>query len=143
VPRDQLIQRAFMARAANESHRARLRVEIGRLRAALRRLTRINATPRGFALAPLKARAVLVLAPPIDGPAGEIVALLEGGESWSTSALACALGSSQRSVQRALRQLEETAAVRAIGHGRSRRWLAPALGGFATTLLLPGALAVG
>jgi len=143
VPRDQLIQRAFMARAANESHRARLRVEIGRLRAALRRLTRINATPRGFALALLKARAVLVLAPPIDGPAGEIVALLEGGESWSTSALACALGSSQRSVQRALRQLEETAAVRAIGHGRSRRWLAPALGGFATTLLLPGALAVG
>ena len=143
VPRDQLIERAFLARAVNESHRARLRVEIGRLRAALRPLARIEATPRGFALSAINAPAVVVLAPPIDGPAGSILALLEGGESWSTSALACALGSSQRTVQRELRKLEEEAAVRAVGHGRSRRWLAPALGGFATTLLLPGALAVG
>jgi len=143
VRRDQLIERAFLARAVNESHRARLRVEIGRLRAALRPLARIEATPRGFALAPINAPAVVVLAPPIDGPAGSILALLEGGESWSTSALACALGTSQRTVQRELGQLEEEAAVRAVGHGRSRRWLAPALGGFATTLLLPGALAVG
>ena len=143
VPRDRLIERAFEARAANESHRARLRVELGRLRAALRPLARIEATRRGFALVPSGGRAVAVLAPPIDGPAGAILALLEGGESWSTSALACALGSSQRTVQRALRQLEEGAAVRTVGRGRSRRWLAPALGGFATTLLLPGALPVG
>jgi len=143
VRRDQLIERAFLARAVNESHRARLRVEIGRLRTALRPLACIEATPRGFALAPINAPAVVVLAPPIDGPAGSILALLEGGESWSTSALACALGTSQRTVQRELGQLEEEAAVRAVGHGRSRRWLAPALGGFATTLLLPGALAVG
>src|SRR5882672_1188888 len=143
VARDQLIERAFMARAVNESYRARLRVEIGRLRAALRPLACIEATPRGFALAPINAPAVVVLAPPIDGPAGSILALLEGGESWSTSALACALGTSQRTVQRELGQLEEEAAVRAVGHGRSRRWLAPALGGFATTLLLPGALQVG
>ena len=143
VPRDRLIERAFEARAANESHRARLRVELGRLRAVLRPLARIEATRRGFALVPVGGRAVVVLAPPIDGPAGAILALLEGGESWSTSALACALGSSQRTVQRALRQLEEAAAVRAVGRGRARRWLAPALGGFATTLLLPGALPVG
>jgi len=143
VPRDRLIERAFETRAANESHRARLRVELGRLRAVLRPLARIEATRRGFALVPVGGRAVVVLAPPIDGPAGAIVALLEGGESWSTSALASALGSSQRTVQRALRQLEEAAAVRAVGRGRSRRWLAPALGGFATTLLLPGALPVG
>jgi len=143
VPRDRLVERAFEARAANESHRARLRVELGRLRAALRSLARIEATRRGFVLVPVGGRAVVVLAPPIDGPAGAIVALLEGGESWSTSALARALGSSQRTVQRALRQLEEAAAVRAVGRGRSRRWLAPALGGFATTLLLPGALPVG
>jgi DNA-binding transcriptional ArsR family regulator len=84
-----------------------------------------------------------MLAPPIDGPAGSILALLEDGESWSTSALARALGSGQRTVQRELRQLEEAAAVRAVGRGRSRRWLAPALGSFATTLLLPGALSVG
>ena len=142
VPREHLIERAFKARAANESYRARLRVELGRLRTALRPLARIEATAHGFALAPVKARAVVVLAPPIDGPAGSILALIEDGESWSTSALACALGSSQRTVQRALRQLVEAAAVRAVGHGRSRRWLAPALGGFATTLLLPGALAV-
>jgi DNA-binding transcriptional ArsR family regulator len=143
VPRDLLIQRAFESRIANESHRARLRVELGRLRAVLRPLARIEATTRGFALAPIKAPAVVVLGPPIDGPAGAILALLEGGESWSTSALASALGSSQRTVQRELRQLEEAAAVRAVGRSRSRRWLAPALGGFATTLLLPGALAVG
>ena len=143
VPRDRLIERAFEARAVNESHRARLRVELGRVRAVLRPLARIEATRRGFALVPLGGRAVVVLAPPIDGPAGAIVALLEGGESWSTSALACALGSSQRTVQRALRQLEEAAAVRTVGRGRSRRWLAPALGGFATTLLLPGALPSG
>src|SRR6185436_18193503 len=143
VPRDRLIQRAFKARAINESHRARLRVELGRLRIALRHLAGIEPTPCGYVLAPLKATGVVVLAPPIDGPAGSIVALLEGGESWSTSALACALGSSQRTVQRALRQLEERSAVRAVGHGRSRRWLAPALGGFSTTLLLPGALSVG
>jgi DNA-binding transcriptional ArsR family regulator len=142
VPRDRLVERAFEAGAADESYRARLRVELGRLRAALRPLARIEATRGGFALVPAGGRAVVVLAPPIDGPAGAILALLEGGESWSTSALACALGSSQRTVQRALRQLEEAAAVRALGRGRSRRWLAPALGGFATTLLLPGALPV-
>jgi DNA-binding transcriptional ArsR family regulator len=140
VPRDQLIEHVFQARTPNESHRARLRVELSRLRAALRWLARVEATRRGFALAPINAPAVVVLAPPIDGPAGSILALLGGGESWSTSALARALGSSQRTVQRALRQLEEAAAVRSIGRGRSRHWLAPALGGFATTLLLPGAL---
>jgi DNA-binding transcriptional ArsR family regulator len=143
VPRDRLIERAFGARTADGSYRARLRVELGRLRAALRPLARVDATRRGFALVPVGGRAVVVLAPPIDGPAGAIVALLEGGESWPTSALAGALGSSQRTVQRALRQLEEAAAVRAVSRGRSRRWLAPALGGFATTLLLPGALPVG
>ena len=115
VPRVALIARAFRAKRPDESHRARLRVELGRLRAALRPLARIEATPRGFALAPIDAPAVVVLAPPIDGPAGSILALLEGGESWSTSAVARALGSSQRTVQRALRQLEEAAAVRAVG----------------------------
>jgi hypothetical protein len=143
VARERLVERAFEARAADESYRARLRVELGRLRAAVRPLARVEATRRGFALVPVGGRAVVVLAPPIDGPAGAILALLEGGESWSTSALASALGSSQRTIQRALRQLHHGAAVRAVGRGRSRRWLAPALGGFATTLLLPGALPVG
>lgn len=142
APRDYLIERTFGARKSNESHRARLRVELGRLRAALRPLAQIKATPRGFALSPVKSSAVIVLAPPFDGPAGAIPALLEGGEPWTTSALACALGSSQRTVQRALQQLEAAGAVRAVGRGRTRRWLAPAFGGFATTLLLPGSLAM-
>jgi hypothetical protein len=143
VPRDQLIKRAFQARTINASHRARLRVELSRLRVILPPLARIDATLSGFVLVPKRRGSVVVLAPPMDGPSGSIVALLDGGESWSTSALACALGSSQRTVQRALRDLEAAGAVRAVGHGRSRRWLAPGLGGFATTLLLPGALAVG
>lgn len=142
VPRDQLIARAFRTRNPNESHRARLRVELGRLRAALRLLVRIEATLRGFVLIPIDASAAVVLEPPIDGPAGSILALLEGGESWSTSALAHALGSSQRTLQRTLHQLEETAAVRTVGRGRARRWLVPTLGGFATNLLLPGALPI-
>jgi hypothetical protein len=143
VARDVLVERAFAARSVNASHRARLRVEIGRLRAELRPLARVDATRRGFALAPLTSRAVVVLAPPIDGPAGAIRALLDDGEPWSTSALATALGASQRGVQRALRELEGSAAVRSVGRGRSQRWLAPAADGFATTLLLPGALPIG
>lgn len=142
VARDRLIERVFRTRSVDESHRARLRVELSRLRAVLRPLARIEATARGFALAPIDATAVAVLTPPTDGPAGSILALLEDGEPWSTSALAHALGSSQRTLQRALRDLEEAAAVRAVGRGRSRRWLAPSLTGFATNLLLPGALLV-
>ena len=38
VPRATLLARAFGAKFADESHRARLRVEIGRLRAMLRTL---------------------------------------------------------------------------------------------------------
>jgi DNA-binding transcriptional ArsR family regulator len=142
VPRDQLVAQTFGARVADESHRARLRVEVGRLRAVLRSIATIESTSRGFVLSPLHAAAVVVLAPPVEGPAGSILALLEDGESWSTSALAHALGSSQRTVQRTLRELEEAAGVRSVGHGRSRRWLAPALAGFATTLLLPVSLSL-
>ncbi|MHB1084024.1 MAG: helix-turn-helix domain-containing protein [Thiobacillus sp.] len=142
VSRDHLIERVFRTRVADESHRARLRVELSRLRTTLRPLARIEATRQGFMLTPIDASAVVLLAPPVDGPAGTLLALLEGGESWSTSALAHALGTSQRSVQRTLRELEQAAAIRAIGRGRARRWLAPTLNGFATNLLLPGALPV-
>ncbi|MHC1766447.1 MAG: helix-turn-helix domain-containing protein [Verrucomicrobiia bacterium] len=142
VTREHLIERAFHARKSNESHRARLRVEIGRLRAVLRPLAQIRATPRGFTLVPIQAESVVTLTPPVDGSAGAILALLESGESWTTSALAYALGSSQRTVQRALGPVHEAGAVRTTGRGRARRWLAPAFGGFAATLLLPGALVV-
>lgn len=143
VSRDRLILHGFATRVVHQSDRVRLRVEMSRLRSLLRALARIESTARGFRLVPRGAPAVVVLAPPVAGPAGAILALLEDGESWSTSALARALGSSQRTVQRTLRELEQTAAVRSVGRGRSRCWLAPALGGFATTLLLPGSLPIG
>jgi len=140
VDRQALIARAFGARRPNESHRARLRVEIGRLRALAAELARIEATARGFALRPRGGRAVAVLAPPIDGDQASLVALIADGAAWSTSALALALGASQRTVQRALVELEAAGRARSIGRARARRWLSPPLAGFTTILLLPAAL---
>ena len=137
APRDVLIERAFGARRTNPSHRARLRVEIGRLRRELWPLTEIRATNSGFALAPRK-EAVRLLAPPIESPGAAVLALLADGEAWSTSGLALSLGSSQRTVQRALVALAEAGQVRALGRGRSQRWLSAPIAGFATSLLLPG-----
>jgi len=134
--REILCERAFGARRLNESHRARLRVEVGRLRKELRSLADIRAAPGGFALV-RKSGEVLVLAPPIESPDASVLALMADGEAWSTSALALALASSQRTVQRALSDLEASGSVRALGRGRARRWLSAPVGGFATTLLLP------
>ncbi|SCX46776.1 helix-turn-helix domain-containing protein [Variovorax sp. EL159] len=142
VDRETLIASAFRTRHPDETHRARLRVEIGRLRALVKALAQIEATPQGFALKPLGARDVVVLAPPIDGDQGSLVALLSDGAAWSTSALALALGASQRTVQRALAELEAAGRVRAIGRARAQRWLAPPLAGFTTILLLPAALPI-
>jgi hypothetical protein len=133
-----LIQKAFEVHRPNPSHRARLRVEMGRLRLELRPLAEIQATPGGFMLVPRGAGAVRLLAPPIESPDAAVLALLADGEGWSTSALALALGSSQRTVQRSLRALEEAGQARSVGRGRSQRWLAAPIAGFATTLLLPG-----
>jgi DNA-binding transcriptional ArsR family regulator len=137
APRDGLIQRAFGARRPNASHRARLRVAMGRLRHALRPLAEIRATTGGFTLVVRAADTVRLLAPPIESPDAAVLALLADGEAWSTSALALALGSSQRTVQRALAALEEAGQVRSLGRGRSRRWLSAPVAGFATSLLLP------
>jgi hypothetical protein len=143
VDRNDLIARAFGARRPNESHRARLRVEIGRLRVLAAPLARIEASERGFALIPRGERTVVVLAPPIDGDEASLLALLADGAPWSTSALALALGASQRTVQRALVELEAAGRVRSIGRARAQRWLSPTLGGFTTNLLLPVALELG
>ncbi|MCE4539824.1 helix-turn-helix domain-containing protein [Pelomonas sp. P7] len=140
--RDALIAQAFRIRHVDETHRARLRVEIGRLRALAGGLAGIEATARGFRLAPLQQRPVVLIAPPVDGGAGELTALLADGAAWSTSALALALGASQRTVQRSLAELEGQGLVRAVGQGRSRRWVAPPLTGFTTILLLPAALPI-
>jgi hypothetical protein len=135
-----LIARAFATRRPNETHRARLRVEIGRLRALVTGMARIEASARGFVLKASGRREVVVLDPPIDGDQASLQALLADGAAWSTSALALALGASQRTIQRALVELEAAGRVRSIGRARARRWLAPPLAGFTTILLLPAAL---
>jgi hypothetical protein len=139
VSRDALVARAFRAKRADESHRARLRVEIGRLRTMLRTLATVSATARGFALEP-RAHEVVVLARPVEEEHAAVLAFLADGESWSSSALALALGASQRTVQRALDQLATEGKVQWFGRGRARRWMMPPLPGFATTLLLPAPL---
>jgi len=142
VPRDTLVARAFRLRLADESHRARLRVEVGRLRTELRTVAGVSATKRGFALVPRHAREVVVLARPVDEKHAGVLAFLADGESWSSSALALALGTSQRSVQRALDSLAAAGKVQSFGRGRARRWMTPPVPGFTTTLLLPAPLPI-
>jgi hypothetical protein len=137
VPRGTLVARAFRAKIADESHRARLRVEVGRLRTALRRLADVRATKRGFRLVPRGAPEVVVLARPVEEKHGAVLAFLADGESWSSSALALVLGASQRTVQRALEALAAAGKVQSFGRGRARRWMTPPVPGFTTTLLLP------
>ncbi len=140
APRTTLLARAFRARHADESHRARLRVEIGRLRNTLRSLADVTATSRGFALSPRRTREVVVLAPAIDEEHAAVLAFLGDGESWSSSALALALGASQRTVQRALDGLASRGKVQSCGRGRARRWMTPPVPGYPTSLLLPAPL---
>ncbi len=142
VPRDMLLARAFGAKLADESHRARLRVEVGRLRALLGTLAGVSATKRGFALAPRRAREVVVLVPPVEEEHAAVLALLADGESWSSSALALALDTSQRTVQRALDSLAARGRVQSFGRGRARRWVTPPVPGITTTLLLPAPLPI-
>jgi tetratricopeptide (TPR) repeat protein len=137
VPRDTLVSRAFRAKRADESYRARLRVEMGRLRRDIRTLAEVSATKSGFALVPHDAREVVVLARPVEEEYGAVFALLSDGESWSTSALAFALGTSQRTVQRSLDSLAAAGKVQSVGQARARRWMTPPVVGITTTLLLP------
>ncbi|AQZ53880.1 hypothetical protein [Martelella mediterranea] len=138
--REAMLSAAFGAKHADESHRARLRVEIARLRAEIAELATISATASGFAISANKAPRIVVLAPPTDSPHAELLALLADGEAWPSSALSLALDKSPRSVQRALDKLRVDGKVHAIGRGRSRRWMAPPILGFPSVLLLPGAL---
>jgi hypothetical protein len=140
VGRDELVARAFRGKRADESYRARLRVEIGRLRRELRNVAGVSATARGFSLVPRTARAVVVLAPPVEDANAAVLACLADGEAWSSSALALALGTGQRTMQRALESLAATGRVQGFDSGRARRWVAPAVPGFTTVLLLPATL---
>jgi hypothetical protein len=143
VSRDALVACAFRSKRADESHRARLRVEVGRLRTVLRTLADVSATKRGFALAPRRALQVVVLARPVEEEHAAVLAFLADGESWSSSALALALGTSQRTVQRSLDSAAADGKVQSFGRGRARRWMSPPVLGFTTTLLLPAPLPIG
>jgi hypothetical protein len=140
VSRNALVARAFRGKHADESYRARLRVEVGRLRRELRKLARVSATQRGFALAPREASGVVVLAPPVEDANAAVLGCLADGESWSSSALALALGTGQRTMQRSLEALAAAGKVQAFGRGRARRWVTSPPPGFTTTLLLPAPL---
>ena len=112
----------------------------------LRTLTGVSATPRGFRLTPRRARDVVVLARPLQDIADEhaaVLAFLADGESWSSSALALAMGTSQRTVQRALDSLAAAGKVLWFGRARARRWMTPPVPGFTTILLLPAPLEIG
>lgn len=143
VSRATLVALAFRGKEADESHRARLRVEIGRLRRAIRTLADISATAEGFVLVPRGSRKVVVLARPVEEEHAAVLAFLADGESWSSSALALALGTSQRTVQRAVDQLAAAGKVQSFGRGRARRWMTPPVPGFTTALLLPAPLPLG
>lgn len=138
--RKTLLLRGFGARHADESHRARLRVEIGRLRKAIGAFAVLNATKRGFLLELRGPRRVAVLAPPVEGSHAGVMALLADGEAWSSSALALALGVSSRTAQRALETLADDGKVESFGRGRACRWIAKSVPGFPTSLLLPAPL---
>jgi hypothetical protein len=140
VSRNVLIERAFRAKRADDSHRVRLRVEMGRLRAALRSIAGASATPGGFALRPRRGRDVAVLAPVLEDQHAAMLALLADGEAWSSAALSIALNAGARTVQRALKSLAAARKVQSFGRGRARRWTAAPALGFTTTLLLPGPL---
>jgi hypothetical protein len=142
VSREELAARAFRAKGVDESYRARLRVEIGRLRRLLKPLAKVNATSQGFILEPFSARKVVVLAMPVEEKHGAVLALLSDGECWSSSAIALALNWGQRSVQRALDALASEEKVCSFGRGRARRWTIPPMPGFTTILLLPAVLPV-
>jgi len=143
VSREALVALAFRAKRADDSHRARLRVEIGRLRSLMRPLAELNATKQGFQLVPSGAPEVVVLARPVEDDHATLLAFLADGEAWSSSALALALGASQRTVQRALDQLAADGRIQSFGRGRALRWMTPPTPGFATTLLLPAPLPSG
>ena len=140
VSRKTLVARVFRAKQADESYRARLRVEMGRLRTALRGLAAVNATAEGYELVPRRAQDIIVLARPFEEDHAAVLAFLADGESWSSSALALALGMSQRSVQRSLDALAAAGKVQSFGNARARRWTTPSMPGIATSLLLSAAL---
>ena len=80
------------------------------------------------------------MAPPDETRHAAILALMADGEAWSSSALALVVGTSPRTVQRALEELSAAGRVQSFGKGPAQRWITRPLLGFPTILLLPGPL---
>lgn len=135
--REALLSQVFGARHADESHRTRLRVEVARLRKLVAPLTKISATKRGFRLVPLPGE-VALLTHPMRGHEAQIMALLADGELWASSGFALVLGLSTRSVQRALKALQDAGKIQSIGRARGLRWMALTAPGFPISMQLPG-----
>ncbi len=140
VSRDQLVKLAFRQKFADESLRARLRVEMGRLRTLLEVFAEIKSTQSGYRLVPHCTENLVVLDQPIQEKYADLLAILADGEAWSSSALAMVLGTSQRTVQRSLESLADSGKVQSFGRGQARRWVTSPLPGVTTILLLPGPL---
>jgi tetratricopeptide (TPR) repeat protein len=139
TPRDELIARIFDARRSNASHRARLRVEVGRLRKILDGLgAGPVATPDGYALS--SAREVVVLLPPSDDDEARLASLLSDGASWSAQSLAEHAGVSKRTAQRVLGGLVEGGRAERTGEGKNVRYARPGAP-IASRMLLLGLLA--
>ena len=141
VSRSTLLAKAFRAKHADESHRARLRVEVGRLRSKLKASGGHQRDDAGLcpgaAACPQGRRA---------GAAGRRSAChgarLPRRRRNRGRARHCRWrsGASARTVQRALERLATAGKVQSYGRGRARRWMTRPVPGFTTTLLLPGPL---
>jgi len=124
VPRDELAARAFDAHRVNASHRARLRVEIGRLRKLMDGLAAEPvATADGYVLS--SKRDVVVLLPPSEDEVARIALLLGDGASWSAQGLAEHAGVSKSTAQRALGALVESGGAIRTGTGKDVRYTRP------------------
>jgi hypothetical protein len=119
---ERLIRTAFAARAPNESHRARLRVEIGRLRRAIQGHVEVSAVAGAWRIRARSGERIQLIEPLGDPRFAPIEALLSDGAAWSAKSLARALGQGERTVQRSLLDLAQRGAVEPIGSARARRY---------------------
>lgn len=137
--REDLIGAVFRGRQVDESYRARLRVEMLRLRRLLGAVGSVVATAGGYRLVPDNATAVVMIEPLAGTRHAQLLALLGDGEAWTSLAVAEALGASRRTAQRSLEALSREGLVRKQGAGSAQRWRAPGVDPIALAMLLPAA----
>lgn len=124
----------------NESHRARLKVELGRLRRMLPSGTAIRSLGGG-AWTLETAASVVTLVPLLRrAPEERALTLLSDGRAWRAKDLAEALEMGPRVMQRDLAALAARGVVRQTGRGPTTRWYVPGRAeSIASQMLLLGA----